>query len=63
MHGRGYVVPEDLFALAEDAMLHRMRLKYEAIAEGRSGRDVLHELLKSLGGFGGDNGFARTNGA
>jgi MoxR-like ATPase len=69
MHGRGYVVPEDLFALAEDAMLHRMRLKYEAIAEGKSGRDVLHELLKSLGGFGngpaGDpaSGNARTNGA
>ena len=62
MHGRDYVVPEDLFSLAEDAMLHRMRLKYEAIAEGRSGRDVLHELLKSLGGFGGDGGSARTNG-
>jgi MoxR-like ATPase len=49
MHGRAYVVPEDLFALAEDAMLHRMRLKYEAIAEGRTGRDVLHELLRTLG--------------
>jgi len=57
MHGRPYVIPEDLFALAEDAMLHRMRLKYEAIAEGRTGREVLHELLRSLGGF------ERTNGA
>ena len=37
-------------------MLHRMRLRYEAIAEGRSGRDVLHELLASLGG-------GSTNGA
>ena len=55
MHGRGYAVPEDLFALAEDVMLHRMRLEYEAIADGLSGRDVLQELLLSLGG-GGSNG-------
>ena len=34
MHGRHYAVPEDLFALAEDVMLHRMRLRYEAIADG-----------------------------
>jgi len=50
MHGRDYAIPEDLFALAEDVMLHRMRLKYEAVAEGLSGRSVLHELLRSLGG-------------
>ena len=49
MHGRGYAVPEDLFALARDVMLHRMRLRYEAIAEGLSGQDVLDELLRSLG--------------
>ena len=49
MHGRNYAIPEDLFALAEDAMLHRMRLKYEAVAEGLSGRDVLEDLLKTLG--------------
>jgi len=50
MHGRHYAIPEDLFALAEDVMLHRMRLKYEAIAEGVTGRAVLQELLRSLGG-------------
>src|SRR6185295_18858455 len=50
MYGRHYTVPEDLFALAEDVMLHRMRLKYEAIAEGVTGRAVLQELLRSLGG-------------
>ncbi len=49
MHGRHYVVPEDLFALAEDVMLHRMRLKYEAIAEGTNGRAVLSELLSTMG--------------
>jgi MoxR-like ATPase len=35
MHGRHYAIPEDLFALAEDVMLHRMRLSYEALADGR----------------------------
>jgi len=50
MHGRHYAIPEDLFDLAEDVMLHRMRLKYEAVARGVSGRDVLRDLLRSLGG-------------
>lgn len=45
IHGRRYVIPEDLFALAEDVMLHRMRLSYEALAEGRTGLDVLREIL------------------
>ena len=50
MHGRHYTVPEDIFALAEDVMLHRMRLKYEAIAEGVNGKQIVAELLHSLGG-------------
>lgn len=49
IHGRGYVIPDDLFALAEDVMLHRMRLKYEALADGLTGSDVLRDLLNSLG--------------
>jgi MoxR-like ATPase len=49
IHGRYYVVPDDLFALAEDVMLHRMRLKYEAVADGLTGRIVLADLLRSLG--------------
>ena len=31
-------------------MLHRMRLKYEAIAEGHTGRHVLTEVLRAMGG-------------
>jgi MoxR-like ATPase len=49
IHGRDYAIPDDLFALAEDVMLHRMRLKYEAIAEGIHGRMVLNEMLRTLG--------------
>jgi len=48
IHGREYTIPEDLFALADDVMLHRIRLKYEALAEGRRPADVLKVLLATL---------------
>jgi MoxR-like ATPase len=47
--GRDYVVPEDLFQLAEDVVLHRIRLSYEALAEGQKPVKVLEDLLKRLG--------------
>lgn len=46
---RDFVVPEDLFQLAEDVVLHRIRLSYEALAEGRKPAAVLEEMLKKLG--------------
>lgn len=49
IHGRNYVVPEDLFELAEDVALHRIRLTYEAAAEGHTGREVLESILADLG--------------
>ena len=49
IHDRDYAVPDDLFALAEDIILHRIRLTYEALAEGRTGADVLKEIMDSLG--------------
>jgi len=49
IHGRGYVVPEDLFDLAEDVVLHRIRLNYEAAAEGHTGREILESILADLG--------------
>jgi len=49
LRGRAYAVPEDLFALAEDVCLHRMRLTYEALAEGLTGAQVLKEILGSMG--------------
>ena len=59
IHGRGYVVPEDLYALAEDVMLHRMRLNYEALADGWTGANVLHELLSDFGNVALRNGSPR----
>jgi len=45
IHGRDYASPDDLFALAPDVMLHRMRPTYEALARGRSTKIILDELL------------------
>jgi len=52
IHGRHYVIPEDLYALAEDALLHRFRLNYEALADGQTAAEVLRELLQVGGGNG-----------
>ncbi|MBK8097949.1 MAG: MoxR family ATPase [Planctomycetes bacterium] len=49
IHGRDYVVPDDLFALAEDVVLHRIRLTYEALADGLTGLQVLQSLLADVG--------------
>ena len=49
IHGRDYVVPEDLFALAEDVILHRLRLNYEALADGLTGAAVLQQMLLDMG--------------
>ena len=45
IHGRDYAIPEDLFALAEDVMLHRIRLSYEALAEGKTPKQILKQIL------------------
>jgi MoxR-like ATPase len=43
--GRDFVVPDDLWALAPDVVLHRIRLTYEALADGLTGERVLADLL------------------
>lgn len=49
MHDRDYVTPEDLFDLAEDVILHRIRVSYEASAGGHTAAQVLEEVLNELG--------------
>ena len=48
IYGRDYTIPEDFFALAEDVILHRMRLTYEALAAGRRHTEILEGLLRTL---------------
>ena len=49
IHGRDFVVPEDMYALAEDIILHRIRLNYEALADGLTGPIVLEGILNEMG--------------
>src|SRR5262249_18968654 len=48
LHDRDYVVPEDMISLAEDVILHRIRLTYESVARGVSARDVLDEIMREM---------------
>ncbi len=49
INGRSFVIPEDMYALAEDVLLHRIRLSYEALADGISGKDVLYQIMGEMG--------------
>ena len=49
IQGRDYVVPEDMYALAEDVILHRIRLNYEALADGLTGESVLANIMNEMG--------------
>jgi MoxR-like ATPase len=60
--GRDFVIPEDLYALAEDVILHRIRLNYEALADGLNGTMVLQEILGEMGAGHHSNGQALESG-
>ena len=47
--GRDHCLPDDLYALAEDVLLHRLRLGYEAAADGRDAATTLRELVARAG--------------
>jgi MoxR-like ATPase len=48
VHGRDYVTPGDVRALAKDALRHRLVLTYRALAEERSPDDVLDAVLAAV---------------
>jgi MoxR-like ATPase len=48
LRGRGYVVPEDVRALAPDVLRHRIVLTFEAEAEDMSTDDVVSQVLSAL---------------
>ena len=49
IHGLDHVTPEDLFDLAEDVVLLRIRVSCEASAAGHTGAQVLESILADLG--------------
>ncbi|WP_299740852.1 AAA family ATPase [uncultured Roseobacter sp.] len=47
LQGRDYAMPEDVAALAGDALAHRMVLSWRAVADGRRPRDVVADVLNA----------------
>lgn len=45
LHGREYVIPEDIRAIAHDVLRHRIGLTYEAEAENVKVEDIISEIL------------------
>jgi len=45
---RGYVIPEDVRAIAHDVLRHRIGLSYEAEAENISSEDIINEILNMV---------------
>ena len=45
---RGYVIPEDVRAVAYDVLRHRIGLTYEAEAENISSEDIITEILNAV---------------
>ncbi|WP_299870148.1 AAA family ATPase [uncultured Roseobacter sp.] len=47
LQGRDYAMPEDVTAMAGDALAHRMVLSWRAVADGRKPRDVVADILNA----------------
>ena len=48
LRGRGYVVPEDVRAVAHDVLRHRIGLTYEAEANNITTDDIVSEILDKV---------------
>ncbi len=48
LQGRGFVIPEDIRAVAADVMRHRMGLTYEAEAENITSADVVSKIINKV---------------
>ena len=45
---RGYVIPEDVRAVAHDVLRHRIGLTYEAEAENITTEEIINEILNTI---------------
>lgn len=45
LHGRGYVIPQDVKELAPDVLRHRLIITYEAEAEDKTSDDVVKSIV------------------
>ena len=45
---RGYVIPEDVRAIAYDVLRHRIGITYEAEAENISSIDIINTIINEI---------------
>ncbi|MEO1345730.1 MAG: MoxR family ATPase [Pseudomonadota bacterium] len=48
LQGRDYAVPEDVAMLAPDALAHRMVLSWRAVADGKTARQLVADILQRI---------------
>ncbi len=48
LSGRGYVTPDDVKSAAMDVLRHRIRISYEAEAEGLFSEDIIRKILDTV---------------
>ena len=48
LRGRDFVVPEDVKAVGQDVLRHRVAITYEAEAEGKKSEDVIERILAGV---------------
>ncbi len=48
LEGRGYVTPDDVKSGALDVMRHRLRISYEAEAEGITSEDIIRKIMDTV---------------
>jgi len=48
LNGRGYVIPDDIKAVAHEVLRHRIILTYEAEAEGVTSDDIVEKILSKV---------------
>ena len=48
LKGRNFAIPEDVQVVALDALAHRMVLNWRAVADGRTSRDLVGDILTDI---------------
>jgi MoxR-like ATPase len=48
IHGRNYVLPQDVAAMARDVMAHRLVLSFDAVADGVDPRAVVDRIVSTI---------------
>ena len=48
LHGRGYVIPQDVKSIAPDVLRHRVMVTYEAEAEELTSADIVQKVLDGV---------------